>query len=683
MIGRALLAIPAMLVPSAAPAEQPLKVVSVDASAYPEVLIEVVVPPQYTGDAITAQMVEVDGATVASVTPVDPASVIVGLVIDDGPAVAPSVVTALQGGAVELVLNTRSGIRIALRTPSGLQSALTADRGANIARIAGIIAGAPAVVPLPEVVLDAVAALVTDPAGDRQAVVVLGGPFEATDAQVNDLASLVADSGTTLHLVTPAGVEAPALARIVEKSGGVIAASRVLLASIDRVTAVISNRYLISATLADAGAHRVGLTVDGELFAAEIDVPAPRSQPTSPPTTRPTPTTSPTTSPTTARTVPSSSVAAAPPATGAPASAEPAGEQRAGSSIAATVLLLVAVAVVGAAVLMFVRRWRGKAPRIMSTEADQHEAARSSMGRLLLTVAAAAFVGGLGWLIAYALDAFDPEGATSTGFPLAGDDDESLRRPTTSRPEVSASLATTSPTATSTTTVATATTTTPTTTTPTTTTTTTTMTTPQPQPSPVPTSTEVVPATLSALPTYSTLPDGSPVPVLATFDVDTITLSGAVPSQAAADRLAALALANSKTPATVVSSLTIDPAVPLNVGVRVLELTSTRFPPGSAEILPTHALEFDRVAAVMNALPNVTVLVVGHADRGSDASNFELSTARAQSVVDYLVALGVSPSRLSWRAVGESDLVSLANDETALALNRRTEFILYGLLLGG
>ena len=59
------------------------------------------------------------------------------------------VVEDAQGASVELVRNVGTGTKIALSTPSGLQSALTSDRRANIARIAGITAGAPDVVPLP------------------------------------------------------------------------------------------------------------------------------------------------------------------------------------------------------------------------------------------------------------------------------------------------------------------------------------------------------------------------------------------------------------------------------------------------------------------------------------------------------------------------------------------------------
>jgi outer membrane protein OmpA-like peptidoglycan-associated protein len=171
--------------------------------------------------------------------------------------------------------------------------------------------------------------------------------------------------------------------------------------------------------------------------------------------------------------------------------------------------------------------------------------------------------------------------------------------------------------------------------------------------------------------------------VVAIFDVDQITLTGAVPNRAAKDRLQALALANAKPgQGNIVNFLTINRAVPRNVGVRVVELTSARFPTGSAEIRPEHALELDRVVSIMAALPNITALVIGHSDqRGDDLGNYALSAERAEAVINYLAGKGVAPSRLSSRAVGETDLLTLNNDAAALALNRRTEFVFYGLLI--
>jgi len=190
------------------------------------------------------------------------------------------------------------------------------------------------------------------------------------------------------------------------------------------------------------------------------------------------------------------------------------------------------------------------------------------------------------------------------------------------------------------------------------------------------------PTTTVAGPSYPTLPDGSPEPIIAIYDGPVVRASGWVPSQAKAEQLEALALANSTDPnATVEANWSIDPAVPLSIGTRVIEMNSPRFPAGSADVTPEHAAQLDRVANVMNLLPNLTVTVVGHADQlGDEQANYALSEARAVSVVRYLVSKGVAPSRLSSRAVGEQDLLSADESEASLALNRRTEFIFYGLL---
>lgn len=182
---------------------------------------------------------------------------------------------------------------------------------------------------------------------------------------------------------------------------------------------------------------------------------------------------------------------------------------------------------------------------------------------------------------------------------------------------------------------------------------------------------------------YPTSPDGTPLPAVVIFDTETITISGQVPSQAAKDRLGALAIANSQFPdAELIDNMVINPAVPISVGVRVIELNSARFPEGTAQIRAEHARELDRVVTIMQALPNISVLVVGHSDqRGDDLKNFAISDERARAVVNYLLYLGISPTRLASRAAGETDLLTLGDDDSALALNRRTEFIFYGLLV--
>ena len=71
----------------------------------------------------------------------------------------------------------------------------------------------------------------------------------------------------------------------------------------------------------------------------------------------------------------------------------------------------------------------------------------------------------------------------------------------------------------------------------------------------------------------------------------------------------------------------------------------------------------------------VRVLIEGHADeRGETEYNLALGAKRAQSVKDFLVSLGISPSRFSTISYGEEKPVDEGHNEAAWAKNRRAEF---------
>jgi len=77
---------------------------------------------------------------------------------------------------------------------------------------------------------------------------------------------------------------------------------------------------------------------------------------------------------------------------------------------------------------------------------------------------------------------------------------------------------------------------------------------------------------------------------------------------------------------------------------------------------------------------NWVIRVDGHTDNvplsgtGQFADNWELSQARALSVVRYMVSdLGISPSRLSANGFGEFQPINTADTAQARAQNRRIE----------
>ena len=104
--------------------------------------------------------------------------------------------------------------------------------------------------------------------------------------------------------------------------------------------------------------------------------------------------------------------------------------------------------------------------------------------------------------------------------------------------------------------------------------------------------------------------------------------------------------------------MVINPAVPISVNIHVIELDSARFPKAARRCCPIMHAELDRVLTIIQSLPNISVMVIGHADqRGDDLTNFAISDERARAVVNYLLFLGISPMRLSSRAAGETDLL--------------------------
>lgn len=70
--------------------------------------------------------------------------------------------------------------------------------------------------------------------------------------------------------------------------------------------------------------------------------------------------------------------------------------------------------------------------------------------------------------------------------------------------------------------------------------------------------------------------------------------------------------------------------------------------------------------------PAKRATIEGHADeRGTREYNLALGERRANSVKNYLVSLGVDPSRLSTLSYGKERPIALGSDEQAWAQNRR------------
>ena len=84
----------------------------------------------------------------------------------------------------------------------------------------------------------------------------------------------------------------------------------------------------------------------------------------------------------------------------------------------------------------------------------------------------------------------------------------------------------------------------------------------------------------------------------------------------------------------------------------------------------------EALAAWLNSRQGVTLTIEGHADeRGTREYNLALGERRANSVKDYLIALGINAGRLTTISYGEERPAVPGSYEEAWAQNRRAEFV--------
>ena len=118
----------------------------------------------------------------------------------------------------------------------------------------------------------------------------------------------------------------------------------------------------------------------------------------------------------------------------------------------------------------------------------------------------------------------------------------------------------------------------------------------------------------------------------------------------------------------------VDPTLPepgspehlVTVGDRIF------FPLDSA-VLDTDARQtLERQARWLRRFPENSLIIEGHCDeRGTREYNLALGERRANAVQEYLIAQGISPSRLTTISYGKERPYAIAHNEEAWALNRR------------
>jgi len=95
------------------------------------------------------------------------------------------------------------------------------------------------------------------------------------------------------------------------------------------------------------------------------------------------------------------------------------------------------------------------------------------------------------------------------------------------------------------------------------------------------------------------------------------------------------------------------------------------------DLLPTSKAELDLLIGLLTANENLHIEIAGYTDNvGENKFNEQLSTNRAKTVYNYLIANGIEHKRLSYKGYGALKPIADNTTEEGRQKNRRTEFII-------
>jgi chemotaxis protein MotB len=117
-------------------------------------------------------------------------------------------------------------------------------------------------------------------------------------------------------------------------------------------------------------------------------------------------------------------------------------------------------------------------------------------------------------------------------------------------------------------------------------------------------------------------------------------------------------------------------------GVVVTFSDAVLFASGSAEVKKEAFDVLERLSKTLNTVPG-RIIIEGHTDNvplsgGKYTSNWELSTARAASVLHFFITKGVDPNRFAIAGYGEYRPMASNETEDGRAKNRRVELVISG-----
>jgi outer membrane protein OmpA-like peptidoglycan-associated protein len=113
---------------------------------------------------------------------------------------------------------------------------------------------------------------------------------------------------------------------------------------------------------------------------------------------------------------------------------------------------------------------------------------------------------------------------------------------------------------------------------------------------------------------------------------------------------------------------------PIKVGETV-QLPNVYFARGGVELLESSNESLDRLYTLLQDNPTMRIELLGYTDNQGDVRlNIQLSEKRVAAIKDYLVAKGISETRITGKGYGGSKPIASNATEKTRQLNRRVEF---------
>ena len=109
----------------------------------------------------------------------------------------------------------------------------------------------------------------------------------------------------------------------------------------------------------------------------------------------------------------------------------------------------------------------------------------------------------------------------------------------------------------------------------------------------------------------------------------------------------------------------------------MIKLNNVLFDFDKSVLKPEGKKEVDKLVAEMKKYKNDTVIIQGHTCTvGAEAYNMALGQRRADSIVRYLVSLGLSEDMFQTVSYGKERPIAQGANEDAWQMNRRGEFVI-------